>query len=61
MGETEPENQVICWDQQKRGHDANLDSDVYLFADRLHQIPIEIEEEHAADIAVVTGQLVRKA
>ena len=58
MDQTESENQIICWHEQECSDDTDLDRNVYLSAHRIYQIPIETNQEHAADIADTTSQFI---
>ena len=60
MDQAEPEGQIIRRHQQECRADANLDCDVCIFDPGIHQVPIEVEEKHAADSATIAAKPVRK-
>ena len=60
VDQAELEDQIIRRHQQECGVDTNLDCDVCLSDSGIHQIPVEADEKHAADIAAIAAKSVRK-
>jgi hypothetical protein len=60
MGKTEPKNKIICWHEQERCDDSNMDSDVRICIST-HSIPevsVSAHQKHATTIAVTATEFV---